>query len=158
MHVARLAPDEITADLEASLHTLRAEVIALCWLHGDDPQRPVAEIMDTLYAQVAAGKVRHLGCSNWLAERIREAQACAARQGVAALAYSSQAGGLCRRSSSDGFPPRAQGGRKPTRQRRTDRVPGEHRASMQESAELMRWVGDRPQGEDPRRRAARGPR
>jgi aryl-alcohol dehydrogenase-like predicted oxidoreductase len=74
MHIPRLSPREIVTDLESSLRNLRTEAIDLYWLHRDDPARPVGEILETLHDQVMAGKVRHYGCSNWSAPRIRAAQ------------------------------------------------------------------------------------
>jgi aryl-alcohol dehydrogenase-like predicted oxidoreductase len=81
MHKPRLAPQEIAADLEQSLRHLQVEVIDLYWLHRDDPQRPVEEIVDALHAQAQAGKIRACGCSNWRAARIAAAQAHARRCG-----------------------------------------------------------------------------
>ena len=74
MQVGRLSPAEIQADLEESLRFLQVETIDLYWLHRDDPTRPVEEIIDTLEAQVQAGKIRYFGCSNWRLERIQAAQ------------------------------------------------------------------------------------
>lgn len=81
MHLPRLSRDEIVGDLESSLRNLQTEAIDLYWLHRDDPARPVGEILETLHDQVAAGKVRYYGCSNWRAPRIRAAQAYAAQHG-----------------------------------------------------------------------------
>lgn len=78
----RLAPDQIAADLHASLQHLCTETIDLYWLHRDDPTRPVAEIMETLNAHVRAGHVRYLGCSNWRLERLQAAQRYAAEHGL----------------------------------------------------------------------------
>jgi aryl-alcohol dehydrogenase-like predicted oxidoreductase len=74
MHKPRLAPKFVVADLEQSLRNLQTDYIDLYWLHRDDPTRPVAEIIDTLHAQVIAGKIRAFGCSNWRAARITAAQ------------------------------------------------------------------------------------
>ncbi len=82
MHISRLSPAEITADLEASLAHLQVETIDFYWLHRDDPARPVAEILETLAAQVKAGKIRCFGCSNWHTPRIREAQTYAQAHGL----------------------------------------------------------------------------
>jgi aryl-alcohol dehydrogenase-like predicted oxidoreductase len=81
MHIGRLRPADITADVEASLRHLQTDVIDLYWLHRDDVSRPVAEILKTLEDLVRAGKIRYYGCSNWRAPRIAEAQAAAAREG-----------------------------------------------------------------------------
>jgi len=66
MDVPRLSRQEIVQDLEASLRNLHTEVIDLYWLHRDDPTRPVSEIVNVLYDQVQAGKVRYVG---WRARR-----------------------------------------------------------------------------------------
>ena len=81
MHIPRLSPQEIAADLHASLQHLQTDVIDLYWLHRDDPARPVDEIVETLHDQVLAGKIRYFGCSNWQTTRIQAANAYAARQG-----------------------------------------------------------------------------
>jgi aryl-alcohol dehydrogenase-like predicted oxidoreductase len=86
MHIGRLSPAEITADLEESLRFLQVEAIDLYWLHRDDTTRPVEEIIDTLEGQVRAGKMRYYGCSNWQLERIRRAQAYAAGRGASGFA------------------------------------------------------------------------
>lgn len=80
--VPRLSPGEICADLEASLLNLRTDTIDLYYLHRDDPQRPVGEIIETLNQFIREGKVRYLGCSNWRLERIRAAQAYAAEHAL----------------------------------------------------------------------------
>jgi aryl-alcohol dehydrogenase-like predicted oxidoreductase len=82
MHIPRLSRPEIISDLESSLLNLQTDAIDLYWLHRDDPARPVGEILETLHDQVVAGKVRHYGCSNWRASRIRAAQAYAAERGL----------------------------------------------------------------------------
>lgn len=82
MTVQRLSKAEITSDLEASLQNLQTDRIDLYWLHRDDPNRPVSEILETLQDQVKAGKIRYYGCSNWQPERIRAAQQYAAEHGL----------------------------------------------------------------------------
>lgn len=81
MHKPRLDRKEIDRDLTQSLRNLQVECIDLYWLHRDDPARPVAPIIDALQEQVAAGKIRYYGCSNWRAERIAAAQLYAQRRG-----------------------------------------------------------------------------
>lgn len=77
MHIPRMSPADIQADLEASLNYLQTDVIDLYWLHRDDVSRPVGEILETLNIHIQAGKIRYIGCSNWTVPRIREAQAYA---------------------------------------------------------------------------------
>ena len=73
MHIARLAPADILQDLNESLQHLQTDVIDLYWLHRDDPTRPVGEIVETLSAQVTAGKIRAFGTSNWSTARMQAA-------------------------------------------------------------------------------------
>ena len=81
MHRPRLDRASIVADLDQSLRNLQTDVIDLYWLHRDDPQTPVAAILDTLHDQVRVGKIRAYGCSNWRADRIAAAQVYAHSQG-----------------------------------------------------------------------------
>jgi len=81
MHIPRLSPADIEADVDASLRNLQVDTIDLYYLHRDDPTRPVGEIMEALWAQVASGKVRYVACSNWCAGRIEAARAYAAAGG-----------------------------------------------------------------------------
>lgn len=73
----RLAPDELREDIAESLRRLQTEVIDLYWLHRDDPNRPVGEIMATLGELRDAGQARYFGASNWLPARIHAANAFA---------------------------------------------------------------------------------
>jgi aryl-alcohol dehydrogenase-like predicted oxidoreductase len=82
MHISRLSPAEITQDLNESLEYLQTDHIDIYWLHRDDTAVPVAGILETLNEQVKAGKIRHLGCSNWKAYRIQEALDYAASKGI----------------------------------------------------------------------------
>lgn len=75
MHISRMAPDDIVQDIQLSLQSLRTDVIDLFWLHRDDVQRPVGDILETLNTQVKAGSIRYFGCSNWTTARIKAAQA-----------------------------------------------------------------------------------
>jgi len=82
MHVARLSRADIVHDLNGSLKNLQTDVIDLYWLHRDDAQRPVEDILETLNDQVKAGKIRYFGCSNWRTARIQAAQAYASMHGL----------------------------------------------------------------------------
>jgi aryl-alcohol dehydrogenase-like predicted oxidoreductase len=72
MHLPRLSRQDIVDDLDESLRCLRTDSIDLYWLHRDDPQRPVAEVLETLNDQVRQGKIRYFGCSNWRVKRAEE--------------------------------------------------------------------------------------
>ena len=80
--VPRLAPAQLVDDLDESLDCLGIDQIDLYWLHRDDPDRPVGEIMETLHAQVEAGKIRYLGCANWHHARVQAARTYAAEHGL----------------------------------------------------------------------------
>lgn len=83
MHISRLSPADIAADVNTSLRYLQTDVIDLYWLHRDDPTLPVGDILETMNNQVQSGKIRYFGCSNWTIPRIRAAQAYAQAQGLA---------------------------------------------------------------------------
>ena len=73
MHISRLSRADIQADIRDSLQYLQTDVIDIYWLHRDDPQRPVADILESLNGEVQSGTIRYFGCSNWRVARIREA-------------------------------------------------------------------------------------
>jgi len=74
MDKPRVSAKCINEDLEGSLRLLNTDYIDLYFLHRDDPNTPVSEIMECLDAARKAGKIRHYGCSNWQLPRIKEAQ------------------------------------------------------------------------------------
>jgi aryl-alcohol dehydrogenase (NADP+) len=59
--------------VEGSLRRLQTDYIDLYQLHRDDPDTPLDETLGTLDDMVRAGKVRYVGCSNWLAYRVARA-------------------------------------------------------------------------------------
>jgi aryl-alcohol dehydrogenase-like predicted oxidoreductase len=64
----------ITAALDASLQRLKTDWIDLYQIHTPDPLTPIEETLRTLDDAVRAGKVRYIGCSNFSAAQIVEAQ------------------------------------------------------------------------------------
>jgi len=66
--------------LDASLKRLRTDYIDLYQQHLPDPDVPIEETLGALDELVKAGKVREIGCSNFSAEQIREAQAVTAKR------------------------------------------------------------------------------
>ena len=81
MSTGRLSREEIESDLDESLQTLGVDVIDLYWLHRDDVTRPVEDIMETLSSLINKGKIRAIGCSNWRADRVAEANRAAQTNG-----------------------------------------------------------------------------
>ena len=59
--------------VEASLRRLRTDWIDLYQLHAYDRDTPVDETLDALDHLVSSGKVRYVGCSNWLAYQLARA-------------------------------------------------------------------------------------
>ena len=69
-----LTPDDIRKELEASLRRLGLDTIDLYQCHWPDPKTPVEETMREMLKMRDAGKIRHIGVSNFdipLLERAR---------------------------------------------------------------------------------------
>lgn len=77
-------PEYIRKAFQASLRRLNTDYIDLYQLHLPDPDVPIAETLGALDELVKAGQVREIGCSNFSAEQLREAEAASsARPGSA---------------------------------------------------------------------------
>lgn len=68
-------PANIRAVAEASLKSLRTEVIDLFYQHRVDPNVPIEEVAGTLKELIREGKVKHYGLSEAGAKTIRRAHA-----------------------------------------------------------------------------------
>jgi aryl-alcohol dehydrogenase-like predicted oxidoreductase len=71
-------PDYVVRALDDSLRRLDTDRIDLYILHAPDPETPIADTLGALDTCVKAGKVREIGCSNFSAAQLREAEAAAA--------------------------------------------------------------------------------
>jgi len=71
-------PDYVRRAVDASLKRLGTDRIDLYQIHRPDPQTPIADTLGALAEIVAAGKVREIGCSNFSAAQLREADKAAA--------------------------------------------------------------------------------
>ena len=69
--------------IEGSLERLRTDHVDLYYLHKPDLSTPIAETLTALDALVRAGKVRAIGCSNFSAENLAEADRVARELGTA---------------------------------------------------------------------------
>jgi aryl-alcohol dehydrogenase-like predicted oxidoreductase len=69
----RVNVKDIASDLNESLDHLGVDTIDLYWLHMDNPETPVSELIDFLNEAKAAGKIRWFGASNWTDARVLEA-------------------------------------------------------------------------------------
>ena len=83
-----LSPERIGADIDDSLGRLQCDSIELYYLHRDDTQMPVKEIMDALNAEIKRGRIRYLGASNWDVHRIEQANTYARENGLAPFVIS----------------------------------------------------------------------
>ena len=59
--------------VEGSLRRLQTDYIDLYQLHGPDPRTPIDETLRALEDVVRAGKVRYVGCSNFMAYQLARA-------------------------------------------------------------------------------------
>jgi len=73
----------IQTECEKSLRRLQTDVIDLYYAHVDDRTTPVEETLEAFDRLVAAGKVRYLGASNFLAWRLERARATSRANGWA---------------------------------------------------------------------------
>jgi aryl-alcohol dehydrogenase-like predicted oxidoreductase len=71
------SPAYVREVVEASLRRLRTDRVDLYQLHTPDADTPIADTLGALDELVRAGKVREIGCSNFSAAQLREADAAA---------------------------------------------------------------------------------
>jgi aryl-alcohol dehydrogenase-like predicted oxidoreductase len=69
------APAYVREAVERSLDRLGTDRIDLYQLHRPDPNTPIADTLGVLDELVAQGKVRHIGCSNFSVDQLRQAEA-----------------------------------------------------------------------------------
>jgi aryl-alcohol dehydrogenase-like predicted oxidoreductase len=75
--------ETIAKAIDGSLERLRTDHVDLYYLHKADPTTPVEETLGALDELVRAGKVRAIGCSNFSAAQLAEADRVAREQGTA---------------------------------------------------------------------------
>jgi aryl-alcohol dehydrogenase-like predicted oxidoreductase len=68
------APDYVRSAVERSLDRLGTDRIDLYQLHRPDPDTPIADTLGVLDDLVREGKVREIGCSNFTAAQLDEAE------------------------------------------------------------------------------------
>ncbi|HVS53869.1 MAG TPA: aldo/keto reductase [Opitutaceae bacterium] len=73
----------LTAALESSLRRLQTDYVDLYQLHGFDALTPIEEALGTLDGFVRAGKVRHIGCSNFSGWHLMKSLALSEKHGFA---------------------------------------------------------------------------
>jgi aryl-alcohol dehydrogenase-like predicted oxidoreductase len=75
--------DNVRNAIGGSLERLRTDYVDLYYLHKPDPSTPIAETLGALDELVRAGKVRAIGCSNFSADQLAEADRVANELGTA---------------------------------------------------------------------------
>jgi aryl-alcohol dehydrogenase-like predicted oxidoreductase len=83
--VNNLRPESIRQEIDDSLRRLNTDHIDIYQMHWPDPATPVGESMQTLLELQAAGKIRHIGVSNFsraLADEARVYGTLVSHQGL----------------------------------------------------------------------------
>jgi aryl-alcohol dehydrogenase-like predicted oxidoreductase len=75
--------DGVKRSIAASLERLRTDRVDLYYLHRPDPETPIGETLVALDELVREGTVRAIGCSNFSADQLREADDTARELGTA---------------------------------------------------------------------------
>ena len=82
--------------MPGSLDRLGVPAVDIYLVHRDRPSVPVGEILDALATEVAAGRARSFGVSNWALERLDAGNAYAEARGWPPIAWSSPSLALAR--------------------------------------------------------------
>jgi aryl-alcohol dehydrogenase-like predicted oxidoreductase len=155
-------PDYVRQALDDSLRRLATDRIDLYILHTPDADTPIADTLGALNDCVSAGKVRQIGCSNFSARQLRQAEGALAdggarfvcvqneysllqrapeaevlpecrREGIAFVPYFPLASGLLTGKYKVGQPPPAGG--------RLSGMPPEHYAAMNDRLQKAHDLG-----------------
>ena len=81
--ISRVTEEAIRYDAEECARTMGLDVLDFYWLHRDDENKPIEEIIDILEALKKEGKIRYYGLSNYRAERLKRAKTYLEKQGLA---------------------------------------------------------------------------
>jgi predicted dehydrogenase/aryl-alcohol dehydrogenase-like predicted oxidoreductase len=85
-HTPHCDPESLRRQLLESLERLQTDHVDLYLMHRDNLDVPVGEFVDAMEEQLAAGRVRAYGVSNWTPRRVDEAAAWARDHGRAGFA------------------------------------------------------------------------
>jgi aryl-alcohol dehydrogenase-like predicted oxidoreductase len=77
---------DMEEDILGSLKQLRTDYIDIYFYHRDDRRQPVGELIEVMETFKKRGLIRWYGCSNWKAERMREADAYCREHGYRGFA------------------------------------------------------------------------
>jgi aryl-alcohol dehydrogenase-like predicted oxidoreductase len=100
-----LSRAQIHKQIDASLGRLRTDYVDLYMCHAFDRDVPLDETLGALTEVVRAGKVRHVGVSNWTGGQIRRGAAVTRKHGFARIASSQPEYSLLRRTAERGIIP-----------------------------------------------------
>jgi aryl-alcohol dehydrogenase-like predicted oxidoreductase len=111
-----LSRETIRRAIAASLERLQTDRVDLYYAHQDDPQTPLDETLGTFAELIDEGAVRHVGASNYSAERLEQALRLGERAGMASYValqphynlverdYERELMGVCERGGLACFP------------------------------------------------------
>ena len=85
----RVSAKHIAEDLRTCLDNLGFDTIDILTFHRDDPEVPVAELVEAMNAHIRSGVIKAYGCSNWTLSRFIEAVAYARSNALVPFAVSS---------------------------------------------------------------------
>lgn len=83
-----ISQKEIETDLDNSLKAFDMAYVDLYYLHRDDENIPVEEIIEYLNSFVKKGKIKNIGVSNWKSERIKKANEYAKENNLVPITFS----------------------------------------------------------------------
>ena len=83
-----ISQKEIETDLDNSLKAFDMDYVDLYYLHRDDENIPVEEIIEYLNSFVKKGKIKNIGVSNWKSERIKKANEYAKENNLVPITFS----------------------------------------------------------------------
>ena len=75
-------PQVVHEELDTSLELLQTEYVDLYFLHRDNMEMPVGDVLEPLNEELERGRVRAIGASNWEYRRLREAAEYAHQHGL----------------------------------------------------------------------------
>jgi aryl-alcohol dehydrogenase-like predicted oxidoreductase len=94
----RLDPASLRIDVEESISFLGVSALDLVYLHRDDPDRPVEDILATIESLRREGLLRSYGASNWTPSRLMEAHSACRRNGWAGFSANQAEWSLAQRN------------------------------------------------------------